>query len=59
MKANLVVLFTYILNKGKHRYMLDDFKLMITIDINKRKKKLKANYIFLITRMEVQLKKIV
>ena len=56
MKANLVALFTYILNKGKHRYVLDEFKLMIKIDINRRKKVKKTNYIFVITKMEDQLK---
>ena len=56
MKASLFALFTYILNKGKHRYVLDDFKLMIKIDINRRKKVKKTNYIFVITKMEDQLK---
>ena len=56
MKASLFALFTYILNKGKHRYVLDEFKLMIKIDINRRKKVKKTNYIFVITKMEDQLK---
>ena len=41
MKADLVALFTYVLNKGKLRFVLNDFKQMITFSINKRKKKLK------------------